>query len=152
MLAGVAAPEIVGTEVAVRLVAVEDVIGGDQDRVSDRDCRARGPTATPEAGILGGEVGALGPGGGFGRLREIGAEPLRAFAGLARPLAARGLVVARAPAGPRGQPPRRAEAGHVDADLGHEGFGGAAVNSRDRPEVHRLRRKIGYILPDRGRA
>src|ERR1700730_9152773 len=77
LLTGVTTAEVVGPEFAVRFVPIEDVVGGDEDRVPDRNCRARRASATSQPGVLGGEVRPLRASGGFGGLREMRAQPLR---------------------------------------------------------------------------
>jgi hypothetical protein len=54
---GAAADEPVSAEILVGLVAVEDVVDGDQDRVADRLGRLGRAAAAPQPLVLGGEVG-----------------------------------------------------------------------------------------------
>src|ERR671930_162804 len=53
---GAAVHEPVGAEVLVGLAAVEDVVGGDQDRVADRLGRLGRAAPGPQPLVLGGEV------------------------------------------------------------------------------------------------
>ena len=81
----VARGEPVGAEVAVGLVAFEHVVGGDQDRVRDRDLRPAHPAAPGEPGVLDGEVVlAVHPADRAGGLDEHRGQPLVA-ASPARP-------------------------------------------------------------------
>src|SRR5205823_1873021 len=148
VLARVAAAEVVRTEIVVGLAAVEDVIGGDQDGVADGDGRLGGAAARAQPGVLRAQVGGLGAARRLGCLRERRPQPLRALA--RRPGAAppSGRMVAGAHAGPRGEAGRGPKAAHVDPDLGDEGFGGAAVNARDRPPERRRLRERGEHLLD----
>ena len=60
-LSGAAATvEVVRAEVRIGAALVKDVVGGDQDGVTDGDDGAALAAARGEAAILGGEVGPLG--------------------------------------------------------------------------------------------
>src|SRR5712691_981892 len=65
LLAG-ASVEVVGTEFLVGDVLVEDVVGGDEDRVAQGAGCFAGAAASAEACVLGAEVAALGARGGLG--------------------------------------------------------------------------------------
>src|SRR5204863_5290489 len=107
---------VVVAEVLVGDVAGEHVPGGDEDGVASGDRRLLVAAAAAQPLVLGGEVGALGAAGGFGRLTEPGAQPLGAVAGVAGLVLARGLVVAGAHPGPGGEVARGRKAGHVGSD------------------------------------
>src|SRR5581483_10682330 len=108
--------EVLAAEVGVFGVVGEHVPDRGQDRMLQRDQGAFFAAAGDDASVAGGEVGVLGPRGGYGGLAEGGLEPGVAVPGGAAARAAPGLVVARAYAGPRGQVGCRGEAGDVGAD------------------------------------
>src|SRR6266545_4796660 len=124
---GAATHEPVSAQVAVGDATVQDVVGGDQDRVADRLGRLGRAAAAPQPLVLRGEVGVLGPPGGLGCLGQVRAQPLGALAGPAGALLAGRLVLAGAHARPGGQARGRAEPGHVDPELGDQRLGGAPV-------------------------
>jgi hypothetical protein len=73
----------VGSEFAERDLVADDVVVGDEDVVAGRADRL-GLAATPaQLRVVGGEVGALGPSGGFRGLGQRLAQPLRPGAGSA---------------------------------------------------------------------
>src|SRR5690242_13823644 len=78
---GLAADEVVLAEVGVLDVVGEDVPGGDEDRVGDRDGRFLVAAATTQSLVLGVEVGAFAAAGGLGCLGQPGAQPFGSFAG-----------------------------------------------------------------------
>src|SRR5205823_7794198 len=133
--------EVVGAKILVRLAALEHVVHRDDDRMADGDGGFRGAAAAAQAGVLGGEVRALGTARRLGGLPHVAAEPLGAFARRAPGALAGGLVVARTHAGPRGESAGGSEAGHVDADLGHHPLGDPAINAGDRSQQVHLRGK-----------
>jgi len=57
---GIETVEVVRAEVRIGAALVKDVVGGDQDGVTDGDDGAALAAARGEAAILGGEVGPLG--------------------------------------------------------------------------------------------
>jgi hypothetical protein len=71
----VAAHEPVSAEVAVGDATVEDVVGGDQDRVAARLGRLGRAAAAPQPLVLRGEVGVLGSPGGLGCPGQVRAQP-----------------------------------------------------------------------------
>src|SRR5262249_7953117 len=81
LLGVVATVEVVGAELDVGDVAVEDRVGGEQDRVTGGTGGLPGAAAALEAGVAGGQVRVLAACGCLGRLGEAGAQPLRTFAG-----------------------------------------------------------------------
>ena len=60
-VAGVAVKEVVGAEVGVGLPTLKEAGGDHQDRVRHRDRGALVPASSLQPGVLGGQVGALGP-------------------------------------------------------------------------------------------
>ena len=69
-LFGGALVEVVGAEFVVGDVVVEDLVGGDEDRVPQRAGCFAGAASPAQPGVLGAEVAALGPRrglGGFGQ-------------------------------------------------------------------------------------
>jgi hypothetical protein len=81
---GVALCEPVAAEVVVGLLAVEDVVDGDEDAVADGDGGAFLAAASSQPPKLRREVGVVGPRRRGGAPGERGAQPLRALAGGAR--------------------------------------------------------------------
>ena len=130
---------------------LEHVPDGGKDRVTDRDRGLVGAATNTQARVLGGEVGVLAAVGALGALDQRLTEPLGALARLARAALARGLVVARAHAGPGREVLGRREGGHVAAGLGDYHFGRAAPDTRDRAEQLNRRRERAQLLLDRAR-
>jgi hypothetical protein len=64
----VSAEVVVGAGVVVGLMAGEHVVGDDEDGVADGDDGSLVAASSFESGVVGGEVGVLGAGGGLGRL------------------------------------------------------------------------------------
>jgi hypothetical protein len=68
----VAALEVELAELVVWDFALEDVVGGDEDRVGDRDCRFRVTSSSFDPCVVGGQVGALGARRRLGGLDQRG--------------------------------------------------------------------------------
>ena len=102
--------------------------------MSHGDSRLVRPSSVCDACVLRGEVRALGSCGGPGRLDESTLEPCRTVAGSMRSALAGGLMTGRSDAGPGTEMRSRWEAAHVDAHLGHHGFGGRSRDATDRSD------------------
>src|SRR6266705_5606970 len=72
--------EVVGAEFVVGDVLLEDVVGGDEDRVAQRAGCFAGAAAAAQACVLGAEVRALAPRGRFRRFGQRRLQPARAVA------------------------------------------------------------------------
>jgi hypothetical protein len=81
VLDGVALLEVVLAELLVGHALVQDVVGDHQHRVGDGHGGLARASATPQAVILGVEVGALGAAGRLGDLAQAATQPLGALAG-----------------------------------------------------------------------
>jgi hypothetical protein len=92
-LMGLALDEVVGAQVGVGLAAAEQMPGDDQDRVGNSQRRLLGTPATPQPGVLGGQVAVLGPRGRMRRLDQRDPQPLGSLAGPTRAMLAGRLVV-----------------------------------------------------------
>src|SRR5207244_5912981 len=110
MLAGVAPAEVVSAEVPIRLVAGEDVVGGDEDGMADGDRGFGGAAAATQPRVLGGEIGGLGARRRLRGLAEVAAQPLGALARRAAPPLAGGFMESRTHPGPRRDPHGGADA------------------------------------------
>jgi hypothetical protein len=134
-----AADEVVAAEFLVGTLVAQDVVGGDKDRVGDRDDRFLVSAAALDAQVLSMEIGVLGaPGGALGGLDQGGPEPAVALAGLACPAFSGGLVVARTDRRPTGGVAVTREAFHLGAELGQDHLGGALGDAGDRAEQFTL--------------
>jgi hypothetical protein len=131
VLGGLALLEVVIAQLLIGHALVQDVVGDYQDRMRHGHGGLARPPATPQAVVLGAQVGALGPAGRLGDLAQAATQPLGALAGPPRPMLAGRLVVARAHPCPGGQVRRGGELAHVRADLGQDHLGGAPVDPGD---------------------
>src|SRR5919107_1377723 len=115
---GVAEVEVVGAEIGVGGAAFEQVVGDDEDGVTDGDDGAFGPAPGGEATELFGEVPGLAPAGGPGGFGQGTPEPGAPLAGPGAPTFAAAGVVPRAHAGPGGGVAVGGEAAHFDPEPG----------------------------------
>ena len=86
----------VGPGVAVRLLALDHVVGHDQHRVGDRENRALLAAPRRQPPVLRTEIGAFGARGGVAGLHQGGPQEAIALAGLARRAFAGAFMVAGA--------------------------------------------------------
>src|SRR5438128_9899894 len=76
--------EVVGPEFFVGDLALEDVVGGDEDRVAEGAGCLAGAAPAAQPAVLGAEVSALAARGRFRRLGQCRIEPVGALAWLSR--------------------------------------------------------------------
>src|SRR5674476_1226214 len=133
-LVGVAPCVVVRARVAVGGLFGEHVPDRDEHGVLDGDDGLEGSAAGGDAPVLGGEVGALCPGGGHGRDAQGALEVGVGWSGVGGLDPAGGLVGPGAGPGPGGQVAWGCEAGHVRAGLGDDHVGHAGADARDRDD------------------
>src|SRR6516164_4858703 len=105
--------QVVGAEFGVRAVALEHVVGDDEDRVRDSAHGLLVPATTFDSRVLTGEVGLLAAGHRRCGFDERDRQPLRALAHVARAAFAGGFRIAGAAPRPRGEMSRGGKARHV---------------------------------------
>src|SRR6266436_1504182 len=116
--------EVGGAQILEDDAVFEDVIDGDQERVSNRNCRPLCASTCREAPVAGGEEAGLArvadrPGG----LQQAGAQPTIAATDGCVAALSRRLVVARTHAGPGDEVGYGREARHVDPGLDQDLLG-----------------------------
>src|SRR5215217_2021971 len=107
VLGGVASLEVVVAQLLVGHALVQDVVGDHQHRMGHGHGRLARTPATPQAVVLGVQVGALGPAGRLGDLTQTATQPLggpcgSAPSGACQPTrCSQGTPPPRRPDGPR---------------------------------------------------
>ncbi len=121
-------------EIVVRVVVHEQVVDDGENGMRHRNDGFLATEACAQASELGGEIG-VGPRRGLRGLDQCRAHPAISLAGLAAAAFAGAFVLAWAQSGPRDQMSSGWEALYVWTDFGHDDFGGAAADARDRVQV-----------------